>query len=526
METRSATNRPLQQQSYFIIFGRLTLIVVNALPFLVTYASLTNDNDRFLFNLILTLFGAGAAMSILFFALLNTRWSYLSIYISIIYDSFIIMLAAHILGSVIGPYPLLLATTIVSAGTQLRARPRHFWIFIAYIIALYLVFSFIELRAMSGAGSGMSDMALNMGLVKVSNDSWHYLVPLFYGVALLQTALILWANNLRVNILFRRVEQQALELAAANAALSRSSDEQGRLAAQLQQAAVELSDGAYSQASSASQQAAAIMEVSVTVEELNQAAQQIAEAAASVAHAAGQTMTSATRGQDAVRDSIIGMTIIKQRVNDITNRILALSERSQRISEIVDIINNIAGETHLLALNAAIESAGAGEEGLRFGVVSSEVKKLSQRVVLAVRDVRQVISELQAATNAAVMATEDGMKETDKGVNLAHTSGDANEDIIQMVGRTTQLASAISLATQQQHTASEQVNYTIRDVAALSHTAMEISQRASSAAAQVRAIASQLASADGASSANGHSNGSTPASDPSPNAAIQPTAAT
>ncbi len=449
-------------------------------------------------------------MTALFIALLRTRWSYWGIYLSIVYDSAVIMLAAHILGSVVGPYPLLLGTVMVAAGTQLRARPIAFLALGVYIFALYVGFSLIEFTGMKAAAQGMSNMPMDMSAVHVIDDSWHFWIPLLYAIALTQIGLVLWASNARLNHLFGRNQQQALELAAANAALTRSNEEQNRLASQLQSAAVELSEGAYSQASSASQQAAAIMEVSVTVEELNQTAQQIAEAAASVARAAEQTMSSAARGQDAVRDSIIGMTIIKQRVNDITGRILALSERSQRISEIVDLINNIAGETHLLALNAAIESAGAGEEGQRFAVVAAEVKKLSQRVVLAVRDVRQVIYELQASTNAAVMATEDGMKETDKGVNLAHTSGDANEDIILMVGRTTQLASAISLATQQQHTASEQVNITIRDVAELSHTAMGISQRASAAAAQVRTIASQLAAGEDWPSANNHSNGATP----------------
>ena len=499
-------------QVYIVILGRLGLIAFAVLPFLSVYGSLSNASDRQSFQLVFWLFVLGAVLTVLFLTLTRTRWAYWGIYLSILYDSAVIMLAAHTLGSVVGPYPLLLATVMVAAGTQLRSRPIPFLALGVYIIALYVGFSLIEFNGMKAATQGMGSMPMDMSAVHVSDDSWHYWIPLMFAAALTQIGLILGANNARVNALLRQNQQQSLELAAANAALTRSGEEQNRLASQLQTAAVELSEGAYSQASSASQQAAAIMEVSVTVQELNQTAQQIAEAAASVARAAEQTMTSAARGQEAVRDSIIGMTIIKQRVNDITGRILALSERSQRISEIVDLINNIAGETHLLALNAAIESAGAGEEGQRFAVVAAEVKKLSQRVVLAVRDVRQVIHELQASTNAAVMATEDGMKETDKGVNLAHTSGDANEDIIQMVGRTTQLASAISLATQQQHTASEQVNFTIRDVAQLSHTAMEISQRASAAAAQVRVIASQLAAGEDAPSANGHSDNSSPAS--------------
>ncbi len=266
-------------------------------------------------------------------------------------------------------------------------------------------------------------------------------------------------------------------------------------AAHISSSAAEISAAASQQASGSSEQAAAITEVTVTVEQLNQTAVQIAEAAASVAAAAEQALVSANRGQEAVRDSIMGMAMIKARVNDITTRILALSDQSQRISEVIDLINTIAAQTHILALNAAVESADAGEYGQRFGVVAAEVKKLAQRSVAATKEVRTIIAQIQSATSAAVMATEEGLKETDRGVNLAHQSGDANDDIISMVERTAQLANAISLATQQQRTASEQVVATMREVADVTRQAAISSQQASSAANELSGIAHELRSA-------------------------------
>ncbi|HUS13563.1 MAG TPA: methyl-accepting chemotaxis protein [Chloroflexia bacterium] len=264
-------------------------------------------------------------------------------------------------------------------------------------------------------------------------------------------------------------------------------------AARISASSSEISNAAHHQAIGSTQQATAITEVTVTVEQLNQTAVQISDAAASVASAAEQALVSASRGQEAVRDSIIGMAMIRSRVNDITARILALSAQSQRISEIIDVIDEMASRTHILALNAAVESASAGgEAGERFGVVASEVKKLAQRSAGATREVRAVITQVQAATNAAVMATEDGLKETEKGVQMAHQSGDANEDIIQMVERTAQLANAISLATQQQRTASEQVVATMREIAQVTRQAAASSQQASRAATELSEIAHEL----------------------------------
>ena len=185
--------------------------------------------------------------------------------------------------------------------------------------------------------------------------------------------------------------------------------------------------------------------------------------------------------------------MIRSRVNDITARILALSAQSQRISDIIDVIDEMAGRTHILALNAAVESAGAGGEiGERFGVVASRSRSWPQRSAAATREVRTVIAQVQAATNAAVMATEDGLKETEKGVQMAHQSGDANEDIIQMVERTAQLANAISLATQQQRTASEQVVATMREIAQVTRQSAATSQQASRAASDLSDIAHEL----------------------------------
>ncbi len=239
-------------------------------------------------------------------------------------------------------------------------------------------------------------------------------------------------------------------------------------------------------------QAGAVAEATVTIEELSHTAQQIAEAATLVADAAEQALSSASDGQDTVRTSITGINGLKSQVQDIANKILALSERSQRVGHIIEQITSIADQTHLLALNAAIESVAAGENGKRFAVVAAEVKKLSERSRSATKEVQAVLSEIQGATNASVMATEQGMKDAERGVALAHKSGDANESIIQMVERTVQLANAISLATQQQRSASEQVVASMRQLATVIQDGAASAKQSSSLAIALDEIALEL----------------------------------
>jgi hypothetical protein len=187
----------------------------------------------------------------------------------------------------------------------------------------------------------------------------------------------------------------------------------------------ELTAQAQGQSAGATEQAAAVAEVTATVEELSRTARQIAETAGKVAQTAEENLKSAESAHHAVEETAQGMEALKGKVHTLAERILVLGEKAQQISVVVNIINDFAGDTHLLALNAAIEAARAGEHGKRFGVVAAEVKRLAERVVQATTEIRTLISEVQSATNGAVMSAEDGAKEAERGSALAVRSGEA-----------------------------------------------------------------------------------------------------
>jgi len=243
---------------------------------------------------------------------------------------------------------------------------------------------------------------------------------------------------------------------------------------------------------SSNEQAEAVLKVTLTIEELNHTAGEIAESASLVVKAAEEALVDAGEGQTTLKESINSINQLKLKVQDIAEKILALNERSQRVGHIIEQITGIADQTHLLALNAAIESAAAGESGKRFAVVAAEVKKLAERSRAATREVQEALTEIQYATAASVMSTEQGMKQAEYGVALAHRSGDANENIIQQIDRTAQLSNAISLATQQQRSASEQVVASMRQIALVIEDAAASAVQNSKLAASLDEVAKAM----------------------------------
>ncbi len=245
------------------------------------------------------------------------------------------------------------------------------------------------------------------------------------------------------------------------------------------------------QLASANEQAVALSQVTTTIEELSQTALQIAESAASLDNNAEQTLQAVSNSQAAVNDSLQAMVQIRAQVQQIVERTIALNERIQRISEVVGVVSRVAAEIHLLALNAAIEAAGAGEAGERFAVVAGEVKKLARRAQEQAAGIRGLVIEVQRANSASVMATEQGLKDSDKGAEQARIASEANIEVIDLVGSTTARTRAITLATQQQRSASQQVVETMRSLQVAAAGVATASGQIAAMALELRALATQ-----------------------------------
>ncbi len=242
------------------------------------------------------------------------------------------------------------------------------------------------------------------------------------------------------------------------------------------------------------EQEAAVVEITSTIEELSRTASQIALAADNVAGAAEQAIETADTGQHAVNATIDSINEVSAKVREISEKISELDNKAERINEVVNVINSIAGEIRLLALNATIEASGAGQFGRRFSIVANEVNLLADRSREALLQIRQIISEIQMATVTSRRVTEEGLQRMTRGVEMVSRSQKANREIIEVVQKTAQAAAAISLATQQQRAASEQVVTSIHDVAVMIGQNAEKVASVSDASHDLKRIASELRS--------------------------------
>jgi len=218
------------------------------------------------------------------------------------------------------------------------------------------------------------------------------------------------------------------------------------------------------QAVGATEQAASVQEAASTSKEIAATSGRIAQGAEEVSKIAEETTESSRKGKEFMGSVVDGMDQIKERVKNVSNRILELGQQSQQISSVIDIINEISEQTNLLALNAAIEAAGAGEAGRRFSVVAGEVRRLAGRTLEATKMVREMVETIQHLTNQIVMLSEEEMKTVEGGAKLVEEMGNYFKHILEMVDSTTQAAIEIRLSTQQQSTASEQMATTLMEI--------------------------------------------------------------
>jgi len=238
--------------------------------------------------------------------------------------------------------------------------------------------------------------------------------------------------------------------------------------------------------------ATAVNETTTTVEELKQTAQLTADKAKNVAAVSDQALETLKISEHSLSQTIDEMKHIQEGMETISDSIIKLSEHSKAIGEIINTVNDLAEQSHILAVNAAIEAAKAGDQGKGFTVVSQEVRSLANQSKQATIQIRNILSDIQNSTNAAVMATEQGSKTVVSGMKQSEQTNESIRALSQGVGKVIQSITQISISSQQQLVGVDQVTIAMGNINEASNQQVEHIRQIETAIVGMNNVASNL----------------------------------
>lgn len=174
-------------------------------------------------------------------------------------------------------------------------------------------------------------------------------------------------------------------------------------------------------------------------------------------------------GDAAMNRTVEGILIIRDTVAATAKKIKRLSESSQKISKVVNLISNFAAQTNMLALNASIEAARAGEQGRGFAVVADEVRSLARQSATATAEIEKLVQEIQMETSEVSAAMESGTEQVVKGTQLVNETRQSLNEIAAVADRIKGMVESIAQASNVQTTEAEAASQIIERVAGMAN---------------------------------------------------------
>ncbi len=327
-----------------------------------------------------------------------------------------------------------------------------------------------------------------------------WLILLAAALALVIGLLATLAITLLIVRPLKQVIEQARQIADGDLSVRievQRSDEVGQLQAAMQGMSDNLREmvgqlqGGVSQISASAQSLSAITEktrlgvngqrvetdqVATAMSEMTATVHEVARNAEAAAASTEDADNRVGRGAEVVRQTLVRIDQLAAAMDTTTQSIERLSQDTQRIDSVLDVIKSVAEQTNLLALNAAIEAARAGEQGRGFAVVADEVRALAQRTQQSTAEIEGLIATLREGTRRSVADMQQS------GALVAHVVEDANQTegalagIAEAVTLIFEMNQQIAAAAEQQTAVAEEISRSvtsIRDIADQSSAAMD-----------------------------------------------------
>lgn len=231
-----------------------------------------------------------------------------------------------------------------------------------------------------------------------------------------------------------------------------------RAGLQVNTSATEIAATSKQQQATATEIAATTTEIGATSREIAATSKELVRTVGEVTKVADDTARLADSGQTGLGRMEATMRHIMDASGTISGKLAVLNEKATNINAVVVTITKVADQTNLLSLNAAIEAEKAGEYGLGFAVVATEIRRLADQTAVATYDIEQMVKEMQSAVSAGVMGMDKFSEEVRRGVDEVRQVGAQLTQIIQQVQALTPRFEAVNEGMQSQSTGAQQIN--------------------------------------------------------------------
>lgn len=232
-------------------------------------------------------------------------------------------------------------------------------------------------------------------------------------------------------------------------------------------------------------QQAEIDSVVTAITEMSQTAQEVARTAADAANNADNATNSVKQTESEISQSTHSVMELSSEMQNASDAVQAVSQRSADIKKILDVIGAIADQTNLLALNAAIEAARAGENGRGFSVVADEVRSLASKTAESVGEIGKVITALQSEVDHTVTTIHTGSQKAEGAAQLSQSALEKMQTTVLQIGEISERMTQMAAAAEEQSQVSEELN---RNMVVIGNATSEVSSNSQASAESSKAI--------------------------------------
>ncbi len=266
--------------------------------------------------------------------------------------------------------------------------------------------------------------------------------------------------------------------------LNDMAEKQNNLAERLTECSLKLLTHSQSFSASSEEISGTIEEISATTHEIANISVKGTKNANNMVEMSSKVKDVANIGNGALQEAVLKINEALKSSNDTVNSIKELNIRSQEIDQIIVVISEIARQTNLLALNAAIEASRAGQEGMGFGVIAQQIRKLAEDSSRSANEVKKLIQDVQIKTQDVVTKMELNSQQIEEGSKTVNQAGKSLENIVAEIEETNKIIEEVASGnrftsdeTQKLASATEQITHTTQEMTSSAENLSEMAQQ-------------------------------------------------